>query len=190
VAATADVVDGAVRLRSTGYGSATILGVRSSVDGATTGSTGLGSADPDTYTDHAGVDVAGTIDGAAATGSGRTLTAVSGAATGLRLRIAAEDAADLGSVTYANGAAGTSNAILGADGFANTLLSASLTSVQQHRQRLQESIDRYEDRLVLTEARYRKQFTALETMLAQLQTQGSTLTSLLKGLPSNGTPDS
>jgi flagellar hook-associated protein 2 len=190
VAASADVVDGAVRLRSTAYGSAAVLQVRSSVDGATAGSTGFGAADPQTYTDHTGVDVEGTIDGVAATGTGRTLVGASGAAAGLRLRITAEEPGALGTVTYANGAAGTSNTVLGTDGFANVLLNASMTSAQQHRQRLQESIDRYELRLTKIEARYRKQFTTLEAMLSQLKSQGSTLTSLIKGLPSNARSDS
>jgi flagellar hook-associated protein 2 len=182
--ATADVVDGAVRIRSTAFGTAAVVGVRSSVDGATAGSTGLGGPDPDAYIDATGVDVAGTIGGVAAVGAGRTLTAVSGDAEGLRLRVTAEVPGSLGTVTYANGAAGTSNAILGTDGFANELLTNSLTSAQQHRKRLQDSIDDYNDRLVLTESRYRKQFAALEGMLSQLRSQGSTLTALIAGLPS------
>jgi flagellar hook-associated protein 2 len=184
LAATADVVDGAVRIRSTAFGTAAVVGVRSSVDGATAGSTGLGGPDPDAYIDETGVDVAGTIGGVAAVGAGRTLTAVSGDAEGLRLRVAAETPGSLGTVTYANGAAGTSNAIVGTDGFANELLTNSLTSAQQHRKRLQDSIDDYNDRLVLTESRYRKQFAALEGMLSQLRSQGSTLTALIAGLPS------
>ena len=66
-----------------------------------------------------------------------------------------------------------------------TLLTGSMTSAQQHKQRLQATIDRYESRMAMAEARYRKQFTALETMLSQLQSQGSALTSLIKGLPSS-----
>jgi flagellar hook-associated protein 2 len=190
LAATADVVGGELRIRSNAYGSAAVLGVRSSVDGATSGSTGLGGSDPDTYTESTGVDVEGTIDGETAVGTGRSLTAISGDATGLRLRIAVDAPADLGTITYANGAAGTSNSLLGNEGFANELLTSSLTSAQQHRQRLQDSIEVHNDRLVLTEARYRKQFAQLEAMLSQLKSQGSTLTSLIAGLQANSRSNS
>jgi flagellar hook-associated protein 2 len=185
LAATIEITDGAITLRSTAFGAAAVLGVRSSVDGSTPGSSGFGGADPEEYAEYTGTDVAGTIDGVAATGSGRTLTAASGDAAGLRLRISADAPGNLGTITFASGAAGSSNALLGADGYANTLLTSAMTSAQQHKQRLQTTIDRYESRMAMAETRYRKQFTALETMLSQLQSQGTALTSLIKGLPSN-----
>jgi flagellar hook-associated protein 2 len=190
VAAGAGVVGGAVRVHTTAYGSSATLGIRTSVDGSTTGSTGFGGADPDVYADHTGVDVAGTIGGVTAEGSGRYLTAAGGAAAGLRLRISAGAPGALGTVTYANGAAGASNTALGADGLATTLVDNAAASAKAHRRQLQDRIDGHEARLVLTEARYRKQFTALEAVLSQLKSQGSTLTSLIAGLPTNRTSDS
>lgn len=52
--------------------------------------------------------------------------------------------------------------------------------------RLDGQIDNYEYRLTLTEARYRAQFTALDSMLASMQSTSSFLTQQLSALPGAG----
>lgn len=49
---------------------------------------------------------------------------------------------------------------------------------------IQKQIDAYEDRLTITEARYRKQFTNLEAALGQLKSQSTWLSGQLASLPS------
>lgn len=137
-----------------------------------------------------GADVAGTIGGETATGSGRTLTADTGAPTGLKLTITASqsevDAAGgslpLGSVTFGNGIAGRLDRYLdtteGVDG-----------TVQRARDRYKNQIDliddqiqRMEDRLDQKEALLIQQFSRLETAMNQLTAMGSALGAQLSSL--------
>ena len=75
---TADVDTGNLRLRSNEFGQNSSITVTSNVAAAST-STGIGQA---TLT-ATGTDIAGTIDGVAASGSGNVLTSTSGNSTGL-----------------------------------------------------------------------------------------------------------
>lgn len=88
---------GATRLRTQDFGSAASISVVSNVAAAAT-STGFGT----TLLSDAGVDVAGTIGGNAASGVGAVLTGTAGASTGIKVLIgAAADAAN--TVTGAQG---------------------------------------------------------------------------------------
>jgi flagellar hook-associated protein 2 len=132
---------------------------------------------------HLGVDAAGTIDGVAADGNGRTLTSTSGNSEGLGVTVAVTEAElsaaggtiDLGSMSYSRGLMGELSELIssyeGADG-----------ELQQARERWTDRIDdidsqieRFEDRLTLREATIRRQFTAMETTLSNLQGQMSFL---------------
>lgn len=93
---TADVDAGDTRLASTKYGSAASISVVSNVAAAAT-SSGFGT----TVATDTGVDIAGTIGGTAYTGVGNVLTATSGAAKGLTLKVA-----DDGAISTATGAQG------------------------------------------------------------------------------------
>jgi len=85
-----------LRLVSNEYGSAQTLKVVS--DSTATGS-GIGT----TLLTDTGVDVAGTIDGQAATGNGKILTADSGDASGLSVLTDGVSLGDLGSITVTQG---------------------------------------------------------------------------------------
>ncbi len=97
---------GSTRLRSIEFGADAELSVVSDTAAAGT-SSGFGT----TQVNDIGVNIAGTIDGVAASGKGNTLTSVSGASTGVVVRIA-EDASDqvlsetgtLGTVSIQNNA--------------------------------------------------------------------------------------
>lgn len=168
---------GAIRIAETRYGGAygfTITG------GAAFGLDGS----------FVGTDVAGTVGGEAATGSGRTLTPESGDPTGLVLTItAAQSEVDasggslsLGSITYGTGVAGRLERYLdtveGVDG-----------SVERARDRYQNQIDliddqiqRMEDRLAQKELLLIQQFSRLETAMNQLTAMGSALGAQLSSL--------
>ncbi len=137
-----------------------------------------------------GTDVAGTIGGVAATGSGRTLTAASGDPAGLVLTItatqsevaAAGGSLSLGSVSYGSGVAGRLERYLdtveGVDG-----------SVERARDRYQNQIDliddqiqRMEDRLDQKELLLIQQFSRLETAMNQLTAMGNALGAQLVSL--------
>jgi flagellar hook-associated protein 2 len=134
----------------------------------------------------AGTDVAGTIGGAAATGSGRTLTGGAGSPTeGLKFDVTGGAIGERGTVNFSQGYAyqlnnlaasfiGTSGLITGkADG-----LNVTIKAVATSR-------DIFSSRLVDMEKRYRAQFTKLDTALASMQSTSSYLTQQLAALAKN-----
>lgn len=130
-----------------------------------------------------GQDVQGTINGRAATGSGRTLTAASDDpdAKGLSLRIAATTAdltaaggtLDLGSVAYARGLTGVLDDLLADHEGTDGRLERAKGLVDDRIGDLQDRIDAYERRLVDRETFLRRQFTAMEQAISNIQSQGN-----------------
>lgn len=94
----------ATRLLSTQFGTGASVSVVSNVAGSTT-SSGFGT----TVLSATGTNIAGTINGVAATGSGNTLTATSGAAKGLSISIATVNSTSASTVTSAQGSVNVSN---------------------------------------------------------------------------------
>lgn len=185
VRATEDA--GTVVLASVGYGSSAAFDVKSSA----TGGTGFdGGAGADTYTTYTGVNVAGTIDGETATGIGQTLTGSAGSPKGLALKITAT-AADvsgaggslsLGDVTFANGLFGSFTSFADAARDPDGILDAARTGAEASQRDWQSRIDARELRLEAIETRYRRQFTALERVIANLNNQGQWLAGQMAGL--------
>ena len=95
---TAELNSGRLQFRSDAYGSSQTLSVYSD-QAAGSGGTGVGT---DTLSDQ-GVDVAGTIGGLAATGSGRTLTGSQGATEGVTLSVQASTLGSQGTLTLTKG---------------------------------------------------------------------------------------
>jgi flagellar hook-associated protein 2 len=143
---------------------------------------------------YAGLDVAGTIGGEAATGSGQSLTSSAGDPTGLILRVTAS-AADvsgaggtlsLGSLTFSRGVFGTLDQTIGiAEGTGGRIARAQDVTVSQI-DLIEDRIQILEDRLDRREALLIKQYAALETAMSSLQTQSSWLSSQLSSLDSGG----
>lgn len=130
-----------------------------------------------------GVDVAGTIGGEAATGSGRTLTAAAGEATGLSVRVDGDPGAF--DVTWTRGVIGSlGTALAGAEGVTGTVARAK-ASLTSQREIYQTRIEGMERRVELREATIRRQFVAMESMLGQFNSQSQWLSQQLAGLPSN-----
>jgi flagellar hook-associated protein 2 len=177
-ALTASAEAGRVVVRSTAFGAGASFTI-----GSTGGQLGLNG----TFT---GTDVAGTIDGIAATGQGQTLTSATGASTGLSLRITASatDVAgaggtlSLGTIAYKPGVAGnmsrTIKFLTGEDG----PLSAAREGASRQSRDLEEQIKLFEQRLEQRRMRYVRQFTTLETTLGQLQNQSSWLAATMGSL--------
>lgn len=135
----------------------------------------------------AGANVAGTIGGVAAVGSGRVLTGgVGSPAEGLTLQVDGA-AGNRGTVNYAQGyasqfekfASGLLDSASGALALRTDGINASLKDLASARERLN-------TRLADTEERYRKQYTALDTMISNMNATSSYLTQQLAALSSLG----
>ncbi len=117
-----------------------------------------------------GKDVAGTIGGQAATGEGQVLVVEgSGGASGMQVRITGGDTGARGSINFIQGvgdrAVDLINSIVGADGTLESRtdgLQRELESIAEDRARLEVRIESYRERLV-------KQFSAADSLIAQLQ---------------------
>ena len=174
-------IDGSGRLAmsSSRYGALSNIAISGLTGTATTGI--FGSATP-----AVGKDVAGTIGGAAATGSGQNLTAPAGsAAEGMKLTITSGNTGERGTVTFSQGFAYQLNnlatSFVGKGGLITSKsdgLNVSIKSVSTAR-------DSFNERLAAIEKRYRAQFTALDMSLASMQSTSSYLTQQLQALSSN-----
>jgi flagellar hook-associated protein 2 len=129
-----------------------------------------------------GVDVAGKIAGVSALGTGQELKA-EGPASGITLKITGGPTGDRGSVSYERGFAKRLDEML-------TTLLSSKGSVSGKTEGLKSSIEDLDDRrevlgrrLTQIEARYRKQFTALDTLMSQMTQTSSYLAQQLSRLP-------
>lgn len=127
----------------------------------------------------AGTDVSGTINGAAATGSGQDLTS----SDGLKLEISGGAApADRGTITFSRGFGDLVNHLV--DGFIGTggLITGRTDSLQGSIKNLGKSRDAINLRLVQTEKRYRAQFTALDMAIGQMKSTSDYLTQQLAAI--------
>ena len=140
-------------------------------------------------TEYVGKDVAGTIGGHAATGSGRTLTGSAATAVdGLMLTYDGVTTGDIGSVTFSRGVASQIEQALStyldpySDGSIQSLvdrLNGQVTSIQDRQSQIQGRLDRRHDLLV-------QQFTAMEMALSKAQSQSQWLSGQIGSLAGYG----
>ncbi|HEV2369503.1 MAG TPA: flagellar filament capping protein FliD, partial [Acidimicrobiales bacterium] len=185
---TASVINSGQQLQITSnqYGSAAAFSVTSTATGA--GQTGLASAAgvAQTFT---GTDVAGTINGVAATGSGQVLSAPESDPTlaGLSLLVTTSGvttSTSLGTFTYTPGLAGG----LGANAwFASNPINGSVTTTIQGLQNqsttLGQQISSYDPLIAAERKMLEQQFQSMETQLGNLKSQGDFLSSQIAQLP-------
>ncbi len=179
----ADDGSGKLKLTSLGFGSAAKVDVTSSTDAA--GSTGVGTAGL-----HAsGVDVAGTIDGHAATGSGRRLAVTSGALNGLSLEIRARASdvspagTSLGKARVAVGAAEAMRSVLAGALRSNTgTIARERTTLSQRDKLLSDRIDQMERHLAQRQDLLTRQLTRADEALRRMSTLSSTLSAQISRL--------
>jgi flagellar hook-associated protein 2 len=175
---TVDTSGGTIKLVSARYGAASNI----SVTGGS-GAANLFGAAPATS---AGTDVAGTINGAAATGIGQTLTAAAAdASEGLKLRISGNASGALGTVSYSKGYAYRLNELvtsfLSEDGAVSSRTSGLNTALKS----LAEEKSRLNNRLTMIEQRYRAQFNSLDNLMSSMTKTSSFLTQQLNLLSNN-----
>jgi flagellar hook-associated protein 2 len=179
VAAHGDAASGELRFTASRYGSQTTFTIEA-IDAPggqpVPGGTVFGLENVTT-----GHDVAGTIAGTAFTGEGQRLTATSGPATGLSLTWTGGTGGTF-TVTNARGLAGGMGEVLrGMEGSGGSVARARQGLTSQI-ELYQDRIDGFDVRLATRESTLRRQFTAMETALATLNSQGSWLQSQLAGL--------
>lgn len=171
--------DGSLKLQSASYGSASNLKIATAT--GTDISAVFGSGTP---TD--GVDVAGTIGGYTATGKGQTLTgAAGGPVDGLKLTVKGDTTGARGTFGFSQGYAYLLNTLsagyLGSSGTIASRtkgLNASVTDIADQRAS-------FASRLTDVEARYRAQYTSLDTTIASLNSTASFLTQQLAAISAN-----
>ncbi|MEQ1772147.1 MAG: flagellar filament capping protein FliD [Burkholderiales bacterium] len=167
---------GVLSMTSNRYGSASTVAI-----------TG-GSAATDlfgTQIETAGVDVAGTIGGVAAVGSGQTLTGA-GEASGLALHVAGGTLGFRGSVNHMRGYAHTLDRLVGKMLENDSLLDGRIDGINASIKQIETQRTALARRLESVEKRYRAQFTALDTMIASMSKTSAFLTQQLASLPKAG----
>ena len=162
--------DGTLKLNSTKYGDKSNVALTS--DTGTAVSDVFGAA---ATVD--GVNVAGTIGGYSAVGDGQTLTGGPGAPTdGLKLEIKGDTIGSRGTLGFSQGYAYQLNNLaksyLGAQG----VLTGRTKGLNDSVKDIAKQKDAFNAKLVDIEARYRKQYTALDTALSSLTTTAAFLT--------------
>lgn len=176
IAVTVSQSGSVLTLGSNRYGSAS----SATITGGTAQATLFGAT-----TDTTGVDVAGSIGGTAATGSGQTLTGT-GDAIDLKLTVSGGATGNRGVVNYAQGYAYQFDLLIGnildssgAIAGRTEGINRSVRDIDSRREILQRRLD-------MIEKRYRAQFTALDGLIASMTTTSNFLTQQLANLPTPG----
>ena len=168
--------DGILKLSSTSYGA------KSNIHITTTGGTDL-SAVFGTGAPVDGLDVAGTIGGYTATGNGQTLTGQPGAPVdGLKLTITGDTIGTRGSFGFSQGYAYQLNTLAAGYLGSSGAISGRTTGLNNSVQDIAKQKDTFNTRLKDIEARYRAQYTALDTSIASMNTTASFLTQQLAAI--------
>jgi flagellar hook-associated protein 2 len=167
---------GALTITSARYGSASAV----SITGGNGAANLMGASPAST----AGVDVAGTINGVTATGLGQTLSAAVGDhAEGLRVDINGGPLGSRGNISFSRGYADQLNTLVGGFLTSDGMLASRTDGLNASIKDLDKRQSDFNDRMAATEARYRAQFTALDTMLSSLNQTSAYMTQQLSALP-------
>ena len=136
-------------------------------------------------TETAGVDVAGSIGGIAASGSGQALTGA-GDASGLKVSITGGATGDRGTIGFARGYADLLDKLVGRMLENDGLVDGRMDGINASIKELGSRREALASRLVQIEKRYRAQFTALDTMIASMTQTSNYLQQQLANLPKAG----
>ncbi|HEY3325937.1 MAG TPA: flagellar filament capping protein FliD [Novimethylophilus sp.] len=166
---------GTFSITSNGYGSTSNVTVFGN------GATNLLGAIP---TSTVGLDVAGKINGVTASGSGQYLKgAVGDASEGLRLLVTGGALGSRGNVNFSRGYADQLDKLLSKVLDSKGILNNRTDGISRSIKDIGSRRDVLNRRLVDVEARYRKQFTALDTLMSRMTQTSSFLTQQLASLP-------
>ena len=128
----------------------------------------------------------GTINGTTATGSTTNLVGATGTvAEGLSLKINGGSLGARGTVTFSIGYAAQLDAVLTNLLSTDGLLNARTTGITTSIKRVDDQSAKISSRLASVEARYRAQYTRLDTLLSSMSTTSSFLTQQIKTFNAN-----
>lgn len=166
---------GALTIVSNKYGSASNV---------TVGGNGAANLLGATPAATAGVDVAGTLNGSAATGLGQYLTGGSGSgATGLKIQITGGITGARGLVKFSQGYAFQLNKLVDSLSGSSGPIASMTDGVNRTIKDIGNRRDVLNRRLASLETRYRAQFTALDTLISSMNQTSTYLTQQLANLP-------
>ncbi len=136
-------------------------------------------------TELAGLDVKGTINGAPATGNGQSLTGDAGnPSAGLAVTVAGGALGNRGTVNYSQGYAFQFDKLTTALLASTGTLAARTDGIAASIKGIGKSRDDLSARLLVTEKRYRAQFTALDMTISKMSTTSTFLSQQLSQLSS------
>ncbi len=131
-----------------------------------------------------GFDVAGTISGVAGVGSGQTLTGATGTPSdGLSLEITGGGIGARGTVNYSQGYAYKLNVLANSVLSSTGSIAARTDGINASLRDIAKNKEALSARLASVEARYRAQFSALDTLISSMSTTSSFLNQQLANLP-------
>jgi flagellar hook-associated protein 2 len=131
-----------------------------------------------------GTDVAGTIDGLAASGSGQTLIGAAGSAVdGLKLDVVGGDSGSRGTATVSQGYASRLQSLIGGLLGDNGMLASRTDGINVTIKDLQQQEQAVNDQADAAEQRYRAQFLALDQLMSSLNSTSTFLQQQLANLP-------
>ncbi|MGH8600371.1 MAG: flagellar filament capping protein FliD, partial [Burkholderiales bacterium] len=134
-----------------------------------------------------GTDVAGTIDGLSASGSGRTLIGAAGSPVdGLKLDIVGGGTGSRGTITVSQGYASRLQSMIGGFLGDDGMLASRTDGINVTIKDLQQQEQAVNDRADAAEQRYRAQFTALDQLMSTLNSTSTYLQQQLSNLPKIG----
>ncbi|MCW5942284.1 MAG: flagellar filament capping protein FliD [Fimbriimonadaceae bacterium] len=179
---SATIEGGKLKIESKKYGAAGNYTVESSLAAAADNS-GIGQSMPGTYS--TGLDVAGTINGEAATGVGQYLTGNAGNAktAGLQIQYTGTGSGLVGSMTVTKGVGTKVTDLM--SGFLDTVngqLTTSENSLQDQLDQLGEDIQTLSSRLTVKEQQLRYRFAKMDEMIATLRSQGDRVSQFVASL--------
>ncbi len=190
LSASIDPNTNALQILSKQYGSSAEFAITSSIPAGPT-SSGIGTG----ILDIKGLDVAGTINGEAASGVGQFLTgsllgatpATNGQALGLQLRVTAATAGTYGTVNFSSGIADqTKNYISAQTDPYNGALTTGINGQGTNVTDLQANIASIETQVTADQETWRAQFTAMEVAVANIKSGAAGLSSLGANISSAG----
>lgn len=165
---------GVISITPNTYGSSSSVSV--------TGGNGASNLLGATPTSASGLNVEGSIDGTSIIGSGRSLVSTTGNSNGLSLTISGGALGSRGTVSYSQGYAYQLNQIatnaLASTGSLTSRTDGLTSSVRD----IGKQIDSMNVRMTVIEARLRKQYSALDAMLSNMNATSSYLTTQLSKL--------
>lgn len=170
--------NGKLKISSRQYGSGSQFAVVSSVaDSGTGNTTGIGNVAA-TVT---GKDVAGTINGETARGTGQFLlgSQAGGSANGLQIQVTATATGSLGTITYTSGVAQFAVSTGTADTDAtNGILTLASNSIQEGIDGIAKDAASLDERVKAKEEALRRQFSAMEGAISKIKASSAGIATL------------